>query len=244
MKRSEHYVLIALEAIILLSLIRIAASLDMSELVLSFIIFSTMAMGILLAVHLLSLRRVLFMQNSDENREGKSSESETKSSESESERGNIPLIGTSDIKMALEKLNYGEVDVYSDVVMFEKDEISYVATTHGSALYNCNVIRVVYKTNIDPKFREYGGLDERDLCFTDPLSKCFFDDRDGQLWFTCVSCTLCTQKEDLTTILSAQLQSIGKVLESLSALLARYEEEKSKAFDDLQVNNANNGVKS
>lgn len=242
MKRSEHYVLIALEAIILLSLIRIAASLDMSELVLSFIIFSTMAMGILLAVHLLSLRRVLFMQDSDENREGKSSESE--SSESESERRNIPLIRTSDIKGALEKLNYEEVDVYSDLVMFEKDEMSYIATTYGSALYNSNVIRVVYKTNIDPKFREYGGLDERDLCFTDPLSKCFFDDRDGQLWFTCVSCALCTQKEDLTTILSAQLQSIGRVLESLSALLARYEEEKSKAFDDLQVNNGNNGVKS
>ena len=80
---------------------------------------------------------------------------------------------------------------------------------------------------------------ERELCFTDTLTKCFFGISDERCDFVSDASTLCVDKENLELFIPALIKSMDNTMGNAGKLLDDKEQLDNKALEELQLNNTN-----
>jgi hypothetical protein len=80
---------------------------------------------------------------------------------------------------------------------------------------------------------------ERDLCFADTLTKCFFGISENSCDLVSDTSTLCTDKENLELFIPALIKSMDNTMGNAGKLLEEKEQMDQKALEELQLNNTN-----
>lgn len=167
-----------------------------------------------------------------------------KGSEEEKHTGKEISKGTSiitleDLESALIKLGYEDVRINGPWVVFRYQDFNYGLINECSSQLGCNILRLRMVMGMDNSMQDFYMDIERELCFTDTLTKCFFGISDDRCDFVSDTSTLCTDKENLELFIPALIKSMDNTMGNAGKLLEEKEQMDQKALEELQLNNTN-----
>lgn len=172
-----------------------------------------------------------------------------KGSEEEKHTGKEISKGTSiitleDLESALIKLGYEDVRINGPWVVFRYQDFNYGLINECSSQLGCNILRLRMVMGMDNSMQDFYMGIERELCFTDTLTKCFFGISDDRCDFVSDTSTLCTDKENLELFIPALIKSMDNTMGNAGKLLQEKGERDKNFLEELQLKNANEGCRS
>ena len=154
------------------------------------------------------------------------------------------IITLEDLESALIKLGYEDVRINGPWVVFKYQDFNYGLINECSSQLGCNILRLRMVMGMDNSMQDFYMGIERELCFTDTLTKCFFGISDDRCDFVSDASTLCVDKENLELFIPALIKSMDNTMGNAGKLLDDKEQLDNKALEELQLKNANDGCKS
>lgn len=154
------------------------------------------------------------------------------------------IITLEDLESALIKLGYEDVRINGPWVVFKYQDFNYGLINECSSQLGCNILRLRMVMGMDNSMQDFYMGIERELCFTDTLTKCFFGISDDRCDFVSDTSTLCVDKENLELFIPALIKSMDNTMGNAGKLLDDKEQLDNKALEELQLKNANDGCKS
>ena len=149
------------------------------------------------------------------------------------------IITIEELERALIKLGYENVKQNGPWVLFKYQDFNYGLINECSSQLGCNILRLRMVMGMDNSMQDFYMGIERELCFTDTLTKCFFGISDDRCDFVSYTSTLCTDKENLELFIPALIKSMDNTLGNARKLLEEKEQMDPKALEELQLNNTN-----
>lgn len=154
------------------------------------------------------------------------------------------IITLEDLESALIKLGYEDVRINGPWVVFKYQDFNYGLINECSSQLGCNILRLRMVMGMDNSMQDFYMGIERELCFTDTLTKCFFGISDDRCDFVSDASTLCVDKENLELFIPALIKSMDNTMGNAGKLLDDKEQLDKKALEELQLKNSNDGCKS
>lgn len=161
-----------------------------------------------------------------------------KGTEEEISKG-TSIITLEDLESALIKLGYKDVRINGPWVVFKYQDFNYGLINECSSQLGCNILRLRMVMGMDNSMQDFYMGIERELCFTDTMTKCFFGISDERCDFVSDASTLCVDKENLELFIPALIKSIDNTMGNAGKLLDDKEQLDKKALEELQLNNTN-----
>lgn len=161
-----------------------------------------------------------------------------KGTEEEISKG-TSIITIEELERALIKLGYENVKQNGPWVLFKYQDFNYGLINECSSQLGCNILRLRMVMGMDNSMQDFYMGIERELCFTDTLTKCFFGISDDRCDFVSDTSTLCADKENLELFIPALIKSMDNTLGNARKLLEEKEQMDQKALEELQLNNTN-----
>ena len=149
------------------------------------------------------------------------------------------IITLEDLESALIKLGYKDVRINGPWVVFKYQDFNYGLINECSSQLGCNILRLRMVMGMDNSMQDFYMGIERELCFTDTLTKCFFGISENSCDLVSDSSTLCADKENLKLFIPALIKSIDNTMGNAVKLLDDKEQLDKKALEELQLNNTN-----
>lgn len=154
------------------------------------------------------------------------------------------IITLEDLESALIKLGYKDVRINGPWVVFKYQDFNYGLINECSSQLGCNILRLRMVMGMDNSMQDFYMDIERELCFTDTLTKCFFGISENSCDLVSDTSTLCADKENLELFIPALIKSMDNTMGNAGKLLQEKGERDKNFLEELQLKNANEGCRS